>query len=130
MPAPITESILQKISLVLPDICFSTYKASLFKAAYLLAYFGLLLVSEIVYTSLAQSNRQLLYSDVTPSTVFFQSDCPKPIKQDLLLSYLSHLLGTLCLLLAVNLNFRAPWSINLLVHRNGSPLSCSKFSGV
>ena len=62
--APITESILQKILSVLHHVCYSPYKASLFRAAYFLAYFGLLRVSEIVFTSSAQANRPLLFSDV------------------------------------------------------------------
>lgn len=48
--APITESILRKICLIFPDVCFSRYEACLFKGAYLSAYVGLMRVSEIVYT--------------------------------------------------------------------------------
>ena len=62
--APVTEAILQKVCSVLPDICFSTYESCLFKAAYLVAYFGLLRVSEIVFTNQINANRPLLYSDV------------------------------------------------------------------
>ena len=48
--APITESILRKICLIFPDVCFSRYEACLFKGAYLSAYVGLMRVSEILYT--------------------------------------------------------------------------------
>ena len=40
--APITESILSKINQVLPNICFSSSEVALFKAAFFLAYYGLL----------------------------------------------------------------------------------------
>lgn len=62
--APINDTVLKRICFVLPTICFSMYEAALFKAAYLLAYFGLLRVSEIVFTNLTQANRPLLKSDI------------------------------------------------------------------
>ena len=43
---PITFPILVKIVHSLPFVCSSTFEAILFKTAYLLAYFGLLRVSE------------------------------------------------------------------------------------
>ena len=62
--APITETILRKICNTLPSICYSEYECNLFKAAYLLAFFGLLRVSEVVFTSQIQANRPLLFADV------------------------------------------------------------------
>ena len=62
--APITELILSKICSVLPDICFSLYESDMFKAAYLIAYFGLLRVSEVVFTNQIQAHRYLLRDDV------------------------------------------------------------------
>ena len=59
--APITEAILQKICLILPNICYSPYENYLFRAAYLTAYFGLLRVSEIVFTSPIQAQWPLLF---------------------------------------------------------------------
>ena len=57
--APITE-----ICGVLSHICFSVYEIYLSKAAYMLAYFGLLRVSELVFTYQLHLNRVLLNSDV------------------------------------------------------------------
>lgn len=62
--APITESILTKLVVALSQICFSTYEAILFKAAFTLAYFGLFRVGELVYTTEQYSNRPLLRSDI------------------------------------------------------------------
>lgn len=45
---PITLPRLQQLIPVLPSVCTNTYEASLFKAAFTLAFFGFLRVSEIV----------------------------------------------------------------------------------
>jgi hypothetical protein len=43
----ITPDILQRIVSILPGICFNMYENKLFKAAFTLAYWGLLRVGEI-----------------------------------------------------------------------------------
>ena len=45
-------------------ICFSSSEVTLFKAAFFLAYYGLLRVSEIVLTHPKQADRALLFSDI------------------------------------------------------------------
>lgn len=61
---PITITILTDISAILPDICYDAYETLLFRAALLLAFFGLFRVSEIVVPSCINVNRSLLRDDV------------------------------------------------------------------
>lgn len=62
--APITLSILTKVVSALPSVCFSRYEVILFTAAYLLTYYGMLRVSEVVFTTQAQANKPLLITDL------------------------------------------------------------------
>ena len=62
--APLTEAILQRICSALSEVCYSPYGSYLSYAIFLTAYIGLLLVSEVVFTSPMQANRSLLFSDV------------------------------------------------------------------
>lgn len=136
--APITETILRKISLVLPVVCFSAYEANLFKAAYLLAYFGLLRVSEIVYTTPAHAHRRLLFSDLCiterPQSLVISIRFSKtnqagpptslriPASAD----------ASLCPFLALKhyMTLRPTGSIYLFVHQNGLPLTRGQFGSV
>ena len=136
--APITDSIFRKVCSVLPDVCFSQYEAFLFRAAYLLAYFGLMRVSEIVYTSPSQASRPLLLTDLliteNPQTLVISIRLSKtnqtgpptslriPADRD----------PSLCCFVAVKqyLHLRPPGAPYLLVHQNGSPLTRSQFNGV
>ena len=63
--APVTPMILQAICGLLHSACYNDYEAIMFKAAYLLAYYGLLRVSEIVHSSRHYFHRGLLLKDVT-----------------------------------------------------------------
>lgn len=62
--APVTPQILHSICTLLPSICYNDYEAILFKAAYLLAYFGLLRVSEVVHSTWQHHGRALLLDDI------------------------------------------------------------------
>ena len=136
--APITEAILQKVCPVLPDICFSTYESCLFKAAYLVAYFGLLRVSEIVFTNQINANRPLLYSDVQVTdgsqavlisirvSKTNQFGAPKILR----IPWSGN--PSLCCVTAVQ-NYLRLWPCHsqyFFSHMNGSPLTCSQFTGV
>lgn len=63
--APISCSLLTKICETLPEICINQYESLLFKAAFTLAYFGLLRVSELVFTTELLSERPLQSSDIS-----------------------------------------------------------------
>lgn len=62
---PITIKLLNDVCNILPTVCYNQFEVKLFKAAYLLAFFGLLRVSEIVVPSSILANRTLAYEDVS-----------------------------------------------------------------
>lgn len=62
---PITYLKLKNICSVLPLVCFDGFESRLFQAAFILAYFGLFRISELVVTTASQSDRPLRYSDVS-----------------------------------------------------------------
>lgn len=136
--APITESILRKICEVLPQICFSEYEACLFRAAFLLAYFGLLRVSEIVFTNQIQAHRPLLNTDVQ------LIDESKAVLVSIRISKTNQrgppsilripLSGDplICCVTAIKhyLHLRPVSAHYFFSHINGSPLTRSQFCGV
>lgn len=66
--APISKETLNKICSKLPQICSNQYETLLFTAAFTLAYYGLLRVSELVYTDPMHKDRPLQLSDVSYDT--------------------------------------------------------------
>jgi hypothetical protein len=58
----ITPDILQRIVSILPGICFNMYENKLFKAAFTLAYWGLLRVGEI---TLSNKKKSTIYYQTT-----------------------------------------------------------------
>ena len=62
--APIIPQILHSICLSLQFICYNDYEAILFKAAYLLTYFGLMRVSELVHSTWQHSGKALQFNDI------------------------------------------------------------------
>ena len=65
---PITLEILSNICQVLPQVCYSHYEATLFKAAFLLAFYGMFRVSELVAPSSLLVQRTLSFQDVILNT--------------------------------------------------------------
>ena len=53
--APVTSELLEKILNAVQSICYSDYETVMFKAAFALAFYGLMRISELVYTN-GQSN--------------------------------------------------------------------------
>ena len=66
--APISKETLNMICSKLPQICSNQYETLLFTAAFTLAYYGLLRVSELVYTDPMHKDRPLQLSDVSYDT--------------------------------------------------------------
>lgn len=136
--APITDEILKSICNALPFVCFSQYEATLFKATYLLAYFGLLRVSELVFTSNMLANRPLQTCDVQIETaaqalivsirLSKTNQCGKPT----ILRIPAAADRTFCCVAAVveYLKFRPDTASYFFCHANSSPLKRSQFSGV
>lgn len=63
--APISKDLLKSICSKLSETCSSHYEISLFKAAFTLAYFGLLRISELVYTGPLHTDRPLQLCDIS-----------------------------------------------------------------
>ena len=61
---PITRAILSRLVQVLGVICYNNYEAVMFKAAFLLAFFGFLRVGEFAQTSHGEGFRALAVSDI------------------------------------------------------------------
>ncbi len=59
--APITLAILTKICNVLMSVCYSEFEAKMFKAAFVLAYFGLLRVGELALSTTSPEPLQKSY---------------------------------------------------------------------
>lgn len=65
---PITLQILSQLPETLDKICSSKYESLLFKSAYLIAFFGLFRVGELVFTTPAYASRPLMLNDVAFNT--------------------------------------------------------------
>ena len=136
--APVTPKILQAICQLLPLVCYNDYEAHMFKAAYLLAYFALLRVSEIVYTYGHYFCRGLLEQDIKFDTSFSsmtvvirwsktcQSGTPTslriPCEPDI----------NMCPVCAMKHYFsiKSSLGVYLFKHQNGRPLTRTQFSAV
>ena len=138
--APITDSILQKLYSTLSNICFSSYECSLFRAAYLLAYFGLMRVSELAYTSALQPDRPLLYSDLQITRgskallISIRTSKTNQRGPPTTIRVPSSASDTLCAVKAMQ-DYLGKRPIGqehkyLFCHANGAPLTRSQFSGV
>ena len=57
MRSPVTVKMLKSICDRLSFVCYNEYEALMFKTAYLLAYYGLMRVGEIVFTSMFYTDR-------------------------------------------------------------------------
>lgn len=136
--APITYDILKEICHHLPSVCHTHYEAKLFTAAYTLAYYGLLRVSELVVTKLSQLHRAIRIDDLTiesgnkalrlkirisksnqygnPTTIRI----PQSQSQEV------------CCVKSITefLNIRSKASQVLFCHEDGQPLTRSQFSAV
>ncbi|KAJ8316731.1 hypothetical protein KUTeg_005677 [Tegillarca granosa] len=66
--APVTEDMLHNNYHILETVCWSGYELWLFRSAYCFAFYGLLRVSELVYTTADMAHRPLFYSDIKVST--------------------------------------------------------------
>ena len=134
---PICEILLEKICNILPQMCSTPYECMLFTAAYTLTYFGLLRISEVVYTSAVQSSRPLLFTDIktestdTISIVIRTSktnQSGKPVKLRIHASNNTNI----CCVKSVQrfLSARPAFQGHFLCHNNKSPLTQYQFSAI
>lgn len=66
--APITKVVLQAICCALPSVCYDSFETTLFKALFVVAYFGLFRVSELVSPSNTMRGSPIQFSDVNLDT--------------------------------------------------------------
>ena len=136
--APITGAILRRICNVLPNVCNSPYECSLFKAAYLVSYFGLMRVSEVVFTNQLHEDRPLFNSDIQVMkgskalriTIRFSKTNQRGPPTTLRIPASGD--PTLCIVAAVldYIRYRPMGPKYFFCHANGYPLTRSQFSGV
>ena len=65
---PITHEILKRIVVILQIICYNTYEAYLFSAAFCLAYFGFFRVGELVVSKIGNVGHALKIEDISTDT--------------------------------------------------------------
>ena len=134
--APLTKQALQAIYDVLPMCCFNEYEASLFRAAFTLAYFGLFRVSELVVPAVGLMQRVISLQDVAvvenshvSITLYYfktnQNGNPVVLK-------IPKDKSTLCPVkaLAIFLSKRPSVAGPLFIHSNGIPITRAQFSAV
>ena len=63
--SPVTPNMLRAICEKIPQVCYDSYEALMFRSVYLLAYYGLMRVSELVNTSKLQTLRHIQLGDLT-----------------------------------------------------------------
>lgn len=136
--APITPLMLRAICLSVPIMCYNDYEAALFNAAYLLAYFGLLRVSELVFTTHQHSGRALQFSDITFNdnntavTISIRQSKTNQAGPPTVLRIPCESDPAVCPVCSLSAfcAIRPKGHGCLFQHQNGSPLTRSQFSGV
>lgn len=136
---PITYETLCSIIHILPAVCFSKYEASLFSAAFSLAFFGLFRVSEIVVSSGQHVARASHMDDIsiTPTnkcqTITVRLRVSKTSQSGASVSVpICQVSGEVCAvdLMARYLKLRCSLSDYLFCHVNGQPLTRYQFGAI
>lgn len=136
--SPISYDILKEICRHLPNVCRNPYESKLFTAAYTLAYYGLLRVSEVVVTKSSQTHRALRIDDLTIETgnkalrlkirISKSNQCGNPITIRIPQSQSREVC---CVKSIIEfLNIRSKASQVLFCHEDGQPLTRSQFSAI
>lgn len=134
--APITDTILKRVCEVLPVVCYSVFEARLFRAAFTLAYFGLLRVGEIVLTTKGQADRPLKVGDVmvekTAVSLTIRTSKTKQAGKPVILRIPAVADKQICCVDAMNqyTTHRPLGQAQFFCHSNRTPMTRSQFSGV
>ena len=136
--APISKDLLTSICVKLGEICFSHYEVLLFKAAFTLAYYGLLRISELVYTGPMHRDRPLQLSDVSydlyNKTLLIQIRKSKTDQSGKAIKLKIHPAkkGNICCVHSVLTFIKARPKNDgyLLCHQNSDPLTKYQFSSI
>lgn len=136
--APINPTMLREICLALPALCYTRYETSLFKAVYLLAYFGLFRVSELVFTSHLQPHRAVQDGDIsftkdaTAVIITLKQSKTNQAGPPVVLRIPCEQDSELCPVRSLKeyVKVRPNCQGNFFCHSNGTPLTRSQFSGL
>lgn len=136
--APISKDLLTSICVKLSEICSSHYEILLFKAAFTLAYYGLLRISELVYTGPMHTDRPLQLRDISydlhNKTLFIQIRKSKTDQSGKAIKLKIYPAGegNICCVHSVLAFMKArPKSEGyLLCHQNRAPLTRYQFSSI
>ncbi|MES9880225.1 MAG: tyrosine-type recombinase/integrase [Sedimenticola sp.] len=136
--APVTPNMLNSMRISLPLVCHNGYEASLFLAAFLLAYFGMFRVSELVAPSRCSLGTALLRSDVSFSadnasvSISLRTYKTKQRGPPTIIKLTREVNGDICPVRALHAFLRLrPNNVDtLFCHANGTPVSRSQFCGV
>ena len=135
---PISIKILMNVSAILPSVCYDEFEVKMFRAAFLLAYFGLFRVSEIVASSNLAVNRSISWRDVSMGhenkhlviilRISKTSQCGAPITLKIPRETNAELCPVQAVqdYLAIRPNFQGPF----FCHANGAPTTRGQFSAV
>ena len=132
--APVTLGILEKILSVLASICYSHYETTLFKAVFVLAYYGLFRVSELVYTE--KGGQPLTAKDLLVENdgrgLLVTIRASKTSRKPVIIRIPQERAPNSCpiQLISEYLKMRPQSSEILFVHSNGLPLTRYQFSAV
>jgi hypothetical protein len=139
--APITYTLLERLVKALPFVCFSVFEAQMFKAAYLITYFAMLRVSEVVSDGPSSSTaRALQISDIafTPGysdmyvTIRYSKTDQTGISTTLQIQSLSD--GEMCPIQGIQVYLQVRPHVqgptNVFCHFNGKPLTKYQFGAI
>ncbi len=134
---PITPELLGHLAKVLPSICKSLYEAQLFKAAFLLAFFGFLRVGEISRTNNQQDTSRLIsINDVSISNSSLNLRIRYSKTDQCGNSFCLQIEGStnveMCPVTALSIYLKARPSLEgpLFIHFNGETITSAQFSHV
>ena len=135
--APVTMKILKSICDRLPFVCYNEYEALMFRTVYLIAYYGLMRIGEIVFTSVFQSDRPLQVTDIsfrgkTVVQITIRVAKNNQKGQPIYLRIPCMPGNTLCPVCCLQnyLTVRQQQPGQLFIHSNGKPLTRSQFTAV
>lgn len=138
--APITLDILNKLPRALDHVCLSEYESKLFKAAFILSFFGFLRVGELAYTTAANADRPLKRGDIqvlqgsrgSYLQVVIRFSKTDQCGRSVVLHIKSLPDSHLCPVKAIeNYSTLRPFGAeNFFCHMNGTPLTAYQFSAV
>lgn len=132
---PITLDILGKLFFAIPHICISDFESSLFRAAFLLAFFAALRIGEIVAPN-KSSDSFLRFSDIIIGNdfikIFISRSKTDQLAKGAWIQLFPNLGSLICPVLAIShyASLRPSGPGSFFIHSDGTPLSRFQFIAV